>query len=343
MGEVSYFIWSYHVSFRFEDDPESYGVKASPDGGELTYTEGGELSRRAPGHPLPSPFADHFFRSLLARFEIDGPLQDTKRTILRSAWAVVFRAAGGRFDEGLGGFAALTEFDPDSTKRELRAASVVIVADSSGKSLSGGLVFAPEELWNAISSRALDETIPLGHTALDFLRKAVLAMAFKDAEMLMRRRRKTVDESSGEQTVYYAGFEFNFTLRDGGVIRHEDLSYGQKRFLSFLYYAAANPYIVIADELVNGLHYEWIEACLKEIQDRQSFLTSQNPVLLDMLPFESAKDVEQSFILCSHELRDGRGQMVWKNMDERRADAFFRAYDTQALQVSEILREHGLW
>jgi hypothetical protein len=117
----------------------------------------------------------------------------------------------------------------------------------------------------------------------------------------------------------------------------------QKRLLSFLYYSACNPDIVIADELVNGLHYEWIEACLEEIQDRQSFLTSQNPILLDMLPIESAEDVRRSFILCSNEVHDGCGQMVWKTMSEQRAEGFFRAYETQALQVSEILRTNDLW
>jgi hypothetical protein len=121
------------------------------------------------------------------------------------------------------------------------------------------------------------------------------------------------------------------------------MSYGLKRLLSFFYYAAASPDIVIADELVNGLHYEWIEACLKEIQGRQSFLTSQNPILLDMLPFESAEEVQKTFLLCSHEMDDGHGQMVWRNMTDESAAAFFRAYETQALQVSEILRLNDLW
>jgi hypothetical protein len=30
-------------------------------------------------------------------------------------------------------------------------------------------------------------------------------------------------------------------LPDGSILSHEDLSYGQKRLLSFLYYAACNP------------------------------------------------------------------------------------------------------
>jgi hypothetical protein len=159
--------------------------------------------------------------------------------------------------------------------------------------------------------------------------------------LIVPLKRKDVEE--GRNVFVYIGFESLLTLADGTIISHKHLSYGQKRLLSFLYYAACNPDIVIADELVNGLHYEWIEACLEEIQDRQSFLTSQNPILLDMLPFESADEVKRSFILCANEVRDGRGQMVWKTMSEQSADVFFRAYETQALRVSEILRFNDLW
>ena len=154
-------------------------------------------------------------------------------------------------------------------------------------------------------------------------------------------KRKDVEE--GRDFFYYFGFESLLTLADGTIISHKHLSYGQKRLLAFLYYAACNSDIVITDELVNGLHYEWIGACLQEILDRQSFLTSQNPIRLDMLPFESAEEVKRSFILCSNEVCDGRTQMVWKTMSEQSADAFFRAYETQALQVSEILRTNNLW
>ena len=62
-----------------------------------------------------------------------------------------------------------------------------------------------------------------------------------------------------------------------------------------------------------------------------------------MLPFESDEDVQKTFILCSCGVRDGREQMVWRNMTDESARAFFRAYETQALQVSEILRTHELW
>lgn len=65
------------------------------------------------------------------------------------------------------------------------------------------------------------------------------------------------------------------------------------------------------------------------------------PLLLDFLPFASIEDVQRSFLLCLREKRDGRNQTVWANLDEESARSFFRAYETKAQQVSEILRSKG--
>jgi len=336
------FAWWYRVSFRPTLGSTSWEIRATQNGAELTQWANNKRNQK-PLNLLPSPFIDRFLLALFPWFEANTVPHDSDYEALKSAWETVYEIDVARFDEGLGGFAALTEVSPNPAGKDLRPAGVTIAAEVSGKMLSGALNFAPFEIWTAIKSKDLNETISLGDSELSFLHKAIEAMSFKDATMLMRRRKKTVDPQRDMQRVSYVGFEFNFTLPDGAVIRHEDLSYGQKRLLSFLYYAAANPHIIIADELVNGLHYEWIETCLKEIQDRQSFLTSQNPVLVDLLPFESAEDVQRSFILCSYEMHGDRGQMVWQNMSAPKADAFYRAYETQALQVSEILQTHGLW
>lgn len=189
------------------------------------------------------------------------------------------------------------------------------------------------------SSRLFDGIVAK-HEEVDFLEKAVNLMGFKGAEMLLRlRKREPVDD--GERLTF-SNFEFTMRLEDDTVIPHDFLSYGQKRLLAFLYYVAAND-VIIADEIVNGMHHNWIEACLRDIGDRQSFLTSQNPLLLDFLPFTSAQDVERTFILCSNETHEGRRRMSWRNMSEEDAHTFFRSYKTQALQVSEILRSRGWW
>lgn len=152
-----------------------------------------------------------------------------------------------------------------------------------------------------------------------------------------------LEEKSQEGTEHFSNFEFLFTLDDGTVIRHDLLSWGQKRILSFFYYAAANPDILVVDELVNGLHHEWIAACLKEMEGRQCFLTSQNPLLLDQLVFKSADDVRSTFIQCRREKGERRAELHWHPMDEASAESFFRAYRVGIQHVGEILRTKGLW
>jgi energy-coupling factor transporter ATP-binding protein EcfA2 len=130
---------------------------------------------------------------------------------------------------------------------------------------------------------------------------------------------------------------------DGSVIRHEDLSYGQKRLLAFYYYLAASPMTVIADELVDGLHHLWIDEAITAIGDRQAFLASQNPLLLDHLEFDSAEQVASTFITCRAERVGDDKRMSWSNMSTYDAERFFRAYEVDVQHVSEILLSKGLW
>jgi hypothetical protein len=94
-----------------------------------------------------------------------------------------------------------------------------------------------------------------------------------------------------------------FRRRDASLISHERLSFGQKRLLAFLYYLEANPSVVVADELVDGLHHRWIEKCIEADRER----------------------------------------MVWSNMTAYDAERFFEAYQVGIQHVSEILRTKGLW
>jgi energy-coupling factor transporter ATP-binding protein EcfA2 len=134
-----------------------------------------------------------------------------------------------------------------------------------------------------------------------------------------------------------------FFKKPGEEISHSLLSYGQKRLLSFFAYADASKDVIIADELVNGLHHEWISACLNEIGGRQAFLTSQNPLLLDFLRFDSAEDVRRAFILCERISNESGSELIWRNPSEEEADSFFAAYQTGIQRVSDILFTKGLW
>ena len=133
-------------------------------------------------------------------------------------------------------------------------------------------------------------TIPAD--SLSFVREVGVLFGFKDARLEMRLRRGT------RETLNFSDFRFMFEDHDGSVTRHDNLSYGQKRLLAFYYYLAASPLTVIADELVDGLHHLWIDAAITAIGDRQAFLASQNPLLLDHLEFDSAEQVASTFVTC---------------------------------------------
>ncbi len=138
---------------------------------------------------------------------------------------------------------------------------------------------------------------------------------------------------------FYKGLNFILT-RGRSTLTFENFSYGQKRLLGALHYFSENNDIIVADELTNGLHHEWIDFLIKELGERQSFLTSQNPVLLDFLTFDSAADVSQRLIRCT---MNDDGELHWCNIPTAEAEDFFITYSANMQQVGEIMRIQGLW
>ncbi len=131
---------------------------------------------------------------------------------------------------------------------------------------------------------------------------------------------------------------------DGSSVSIDRLSFGQKRLFTFAWYLDANPDVVVADELVNGMHYEWIDDCARAMDGRQVFVTAQNPLLLDHVGVSSPEDVTRSFVLCGATRTDATHREVrWSHPSPEQAAEFFRAYENGVLQVHEILRTEGLW
>jgi hypothetical protein len=178
---------------------------------------------------------------------------------------------------------------------------------------------------------------------LDFLGSAVRTMGFDlgqaSIDVLARR-------SVGPHLDYVelGNLAFRFQFEEGGdMVFHDRLSYGQKRLLTFFCYLDMCPDIVVADELVNGLHHAWIDAAIAALGERQSFLTSQNPLLLDYLPITSPEQVRESFIFCRSERRERWPRWIWENMSAEDAVELLAAYDVGIEHVSEILQSRGLW
>lgn len=188
----------------------------------------------------------------------------------------------------------------------------------------------------------ISQGLTISAESLGFLGKVGDLFGFRTARLEMRLESRTGDGVGGEGLTF-GEFRFMFEAHNGSVIRHDDLSYGQKRLLAFHYYLAANPMTVIADELVDGLHHLWIDAAIEAIGDRQAFLASQNPLLLDHLEFDSAEQVASTFITCRAEQIGNDKRMTWSNMSTYDAERFFRAYQVDVKHVSEILLSKGLW
>ncbi len=338
------FSWSYRVVLTVNGLPDALTVRATTK--EMLVYAGEQLSG---GTSLPTvnPFERNLLLHALGSIRL---LSDdlAKKYAIATLVLILFEYQniwnGRRFDELLG---ALDSITGASVSSDTPFASFQFVRLTNGVSPREGArsTFIPQQLVPMMeahdpSSRSLNG-IAVKHEDVDFLKKAVELMGFKGAEMLLRLRKREPVE--GGERLTFGHFEFTMILEDDTVIPHDLLSYGQKRLLAFLYYVAVNEDVIIADEIVNGMHYDWIEACLREIGGRQSFLTSQNPLLLDFLPFTSTAQVQSTFVLCRTEKDAQRTHIAWSNLSQQDARAFYRAYETGAMHVSEILRSKGLW
>jgi hypothetical protein len=203
----------------------------------------------------------------------------------------------------------------------------------SPNELSNGLVESASRNWGADQHVVKDERLP-------FLGNVARLLGFERAEAIVQLLESIPGMNAERLTL--GGLRFLFT-RGRERISDQHLSYGQKRMLAFSYYVASMRSVAIVDELVNGLHHAWIRACLDELGPRQLFLTSQNPLLLDSLNFESAEQVRSTFVLCHKAMVDERGQLIWENMSEDAAEDFFESYKVGFQQVGELLQVKRLW
>jgi energy-coupling factor transporter ATP-binding protein EcfA2 len=179
----------------------------------------------------------------------------------------------------------------------------------------------------------------LSDTDLQFLKHTIQLLDFESAEAIIDLKESKKEDVN--DVMHLGNLRFYFTHRGGWKISEKMLSYGQKRMLAFMHYLTTAKSTVISDELVNGLHHRWIRACFEALGQRQVFLTSQNPLLLDYLNFQSPEDVLSTFVLCRWE--KGPEQMVWENMTQEAAEDFFASYKVGFQQVGELLQSKGLW
>jgi energy-coupling factor transporter ATP-binding protein EcfA2 len=181
------------------------------------------------------------------------------------------------------------------------------------------------------------------HEDIKFLAQIVAALNYAGATLTTElQSRERNPEGKGEEYTFGSP-RFGFTKRSGQYLLIDKLSFGEKRLVGFFYYLALSPSVLIADELANGLHHEMIERCLEAAGERQKFLATQNPLLLDHVPLQSAEDVRRTFIRCQLVSEGSREQMVWSGLSEDEAAAFYKDYEVGIQHTNDILRLRGLW
>lgn len=209
----------------------------------------------------------------------------------------------------------------------------------------------------AVQSRVADRTQPSAdlppaevftfrHHELPFLAQAVQGFNFKSATLhleLQSVEPQPNRKGNKVDLLTFGNLRFFFTKRDGSFLSLDRLSFGQKRLVAFYYYLAVYPSVLIADELANGMHHAMIADCLQAAGERQKFLATQNPLLLDHVPLGSAQEVRSTFIRCSLAADGPREQMVWSSLTEDESTAFFKDYEVGIQHTNDILRLRGLW
>jgi energy-coupling factor transporter ATP-binding protein EcfA2 len=286
-----------------------------------------------------SPFAPLFFVvRLLPLLESNGPAHG------RLEEAVAARQSQ-RHDEGLGFFQRITGSngtgggDDHAELSEYRPPGFPASASCKHRLVPPEFVAAILDLRRQ-GDLDLNLSVPLSRVPRFQHMVAALGFSAGQWRPTLAERETTAD---GE-LLRFGPFAFGFTRADGSYVSHDLLSYGQKRLLSFFYYVAVNEAVVIADEIVNGLHHDWIKDCIAAIGDRQAFLTSQNLLLFDFIPLTSAEQVQQSFVTCRREARpDGREELVWGHLSAEEARELHADYEVGIEHVGEILQRRALW
>lgn len=351
--------FSYRVTLADVEGREALVVEGDPLGATLRI---GKRSWAVSIHgTFSSPVlwsAPSQFFDLDHDFSAQGPESEGMEHLVSWAeWCYFMldtaRLSAVRFDESLAGFQALTDSKYDSHDRGVENVRWEMErrVDAETKvyplniglfaNVPGSLVgWCHRELEADVLREPPEFHVP--HTAIPmlarFVEMTVYAAVRVDVRHLDRRRKRGIIEH-----LVFGPPDFSFVLPDDrGDIKADALSFGEKRLLSFLWYLECNKTTVIADELVNGFHHAWIERCVELIGDRQAFLASQNPLLLDCLPLKDEDYVRRCFITCRRG-PETEGQMQWSNISAEEAADFYRSYSRATRYVHEILRGKGLW
>jgi energy-coupling factor transporter ATP-binding protein EcfA2 len=310
---------SAQVSLRLTDTTEPLVVEIDKTGARI-----GDITTGVPWDPT-AHIRLNTFRALTS--------------FKQSAAQHLFSVAGSfvrRFDESLGYRDLFRLYSVTLTLPDDGGPALIQVGGSMPDSIDDWFREQREVRWDG----RVAVLIPSGSKALAELQPVAHSTGFQGVELSMQLRESKKTPSG---LIVTFGDARLLLTRSRETVSDDTLSFGQKRLLSFGCYLMHHQDAVVADELVNGLHYSWIEDCLKFIGERQAFMTSQNPLLLDFLRITDAEQALRMFIRCSWEDIDKGGPVIWENITREEADDFMESYKVGFQQVGELLRVKGLW
>ena len=316
----------------------TWSMRIEPRNGDLVTVVFADdrLSATYRGHTWhstePARLDQPLIRSVVAAFALHEPSAGEIRARIHglSAWNLA------RLDEA-------TRW----LEEGIRDAEFLLMETAPGEIHPAIHPFLPQDIGRSLASQLLAnpnaEDFKLDHHQISCLAQSCAAFGLAGTTLQLELARR--DNSDAEVSLTYLGdLRIRFVTRDGTRLRPDQLSFGQRRLFAFFYYAAIYNEVIVADELTNGMHHAMIGQCIDLIGERQAFLATQNPLLLDNLPgFESAEQARSTFILCSTERENDRERMVWRNMTAEEAQNFFGEYQVGIGHTNDILRSWGLW
>lgn len=343
--------WSWEAEVRMDGIAEPFWVRAKADRAETNVHDPDGGLTEATRCVMPDPFSAHFLnvplwsmlRDAEVRFQREQPGRKADWSLF---WGLV---AIGRFDEALGGFEAMmgrysSPLAGDCLQPVRIAFDHLPEHDDRGREI----VHVPRGIGVFVREPPLlsfSKNLTLPHTDVPFLSRAVELLQLRWAKISIELFRPPPDTRSDwyGHELSYTSLAFKLGLEGDAFLTQDELSFGEKRLLSFLFYLAARPQIIIADELENGLDEAWVKVCLRSIGSRQCFLTSRSPVLLEHLPFASVEQVQRRFVVCRRERERRARHQRWARLDESQAEALVRAHAEHPREVAAALAKLGLW
>lgn len=227
-----------------------------------------------------------------------------------------------RADEGLGCLRGLTARRRTEDRSFPRfEPSVFVEAERPPTAVGLGGVAELRGAWPCAAANG--RHISLGGEDLPWLERVRQDLGAATVRLLPHRVDEHASFQEGEWWIRYRGSDLAITFRPGLSVRHDALAYEQKRLLGLRWYLSTAPAApAILDELSLGLPPAKVLALLAELADRQSFLATRDPRLVDAVAWRSPEEVGLGVVACT---RDAEHRWTWRQLDTTEAARFYAA------------------